>query len=602
MASSQKEVIAELLIGLGIDSSDAHKEAQRVTKDLKDVAKAGTKASASVDKTSNSLKNLGKASDIAKTFSTGLVTALSAVGFAVGGIGTAVLRTGGDLESLRSRLKTVVGSAEGARIAFEQIRQFAAETPFQITELTDAYIRLKGAGIDPTNEALRQVGDISAANKKSVTDWVEAIKDAQTGEFERLKEFMIKASKDGDKVRFTFRGITTEVENNEAAIQKYLLALGDLDGIAGGMADRMNTLEGATSNLTDAWESFLDDVAQKGPLEEAKGLVRDLIKQFSGPSGLSDTLSRILTRAIRAFRNIAKSDLVGTIESAVNAISMLMDNIDLLIGLFLSAKTITAFNSIATGLNSIGIASTASLGPLGAIAAALVAITPIAMRAGEAIGNAFGAHSRHQAKNRGVMGGAGSIGKYDKDLEMQIHNSSRAVQQAEARFGDNPSRSEEEFLNKLRSQHEELLNKARGVISEEEKAEAELKERNRADLAAINMAEAKMMSIKPRKEKKKKGKKKKKPKFIPTSVAELMQGAARGDLGRIASRDKKEGDIDPSIAMTINNYNFRFENDIKIRESADGKATASNVAAQMKEHFQRHLAQAGQSLSLGKVR
>lgn len=36
-----------------------------------------------------------------------------------------------------------------------------------------------------------------------------------TGEFERLKEFGIKASKENDKVKFSFKGVTSEVKFSE---------------------------------------------------------------------------------------------------------------------------------------------------------------------------------------------------------------------------------------------------------------------------------------------------------------------------------------------------------------------------------------------------
>ena len=67
---------------------------------------------------------------------------------------------------------------------------------------------------------------------------------AGTGEFERLKEFGIKASKEGDNVSFTFRGVTTTVKNSAAEIEGYLIKLGETN-FGGAMADRMATLEGS---------------------------------------------------------------------------------------------------------------------------------------------------------------------------------------------------------------------------------------------------------------------------------------------------------------------------------------------------------------------
>ena len=54
-----------------------------------------------------------------------------------------------------------------------------------------------------TLEVAAAYGDTASAMGKSLDDMVEAVADAATGEFERLKEFGIRASKNGDRVSFT---------------------------------------------------------------------------------------------------------------------------------------------------------------------------------------------------------------------------------------------------------------------------------------------------------------------------------------------------------------------------------------------------------------
>ena len=56
---------------------------------------------------------------------------------------------------------------------------------------------------------------------KTLNQMIEAVADAATGEFERLKEFGIKAKSEGDKVSFIFRGVTTTVKKESNAIQNY---------------------------------------------------------------------------------------------------------------------------------------------------------------------------------------------------------------------------------------------------------------------------------------------------------------------------------------------------------------------------------------------
>lgn len=179
--------------------------------------------------------------------------AIAATGLAVQvqQLGQQALATGLNFERLKTTLKTLLGSEGAAERAFEQIENFAATTPFQLDEVTQAYISLKQRGIEPTNEVLRRSGDIASSQGKSLQQFIEAILDATTGENERLKEFGVVARQAGDQVSFTFQGVTKTVEKTPQAISEALLAFGALQSVAGGMEEQSKTLGGAFSNLND---------------------------------------------------------------------------------------------------------------------------------------------------------------------------------------------------------------------------------------------------------------------------------------------------------------------------------------------------------------
>ena len=63
---------------------------------------------------------------------------------------------------------------------------------------------------------------IDPISDQGIQKTAEAILEAQTGEFERLKEFGIKASKQGDDIKFTFKGVETKVKDSSTAITAYL--------------------------------------------------------------------------------------------------------------------------------------------------------------------------------------------------------------------------------------------------------------------------------------------------------------------------------------------------------------------------------------------
>ena len=168
-----------------------------------------------------------------------------------------------EFEKLEASLRTVTGSATAAKGAFAEINKFAQTTPFQVQEVTSAFIKLKALGLDPSMDALRSYGNTASAMGKSLNQFIEAVADAATGEFERLKEFGIKARSQGDKVSFTFQGVTTTIGKNAQEIEQYLRRIGEVQ-FEGAMEEQMNTLGGAFSNLKDSFSRLAAALGKAG--------------------------------------------------------------------------------------------------------------------------------------------------------------------------------------------------------------------------------------------------------------------------------------------------------------------------------------------------
>ncbi|MDP7142693.1 MAG: tape measure protein [Alphaproteobacteria bacterium] len=228
-----------------------------------------------------SMRNVGKSmSDIG-----GQMTAK--VSTAIFGLGTASVFTSAKFEDLRAAMETAAGSAEDGNREFDRMLSFAETTPYQLEEVMTAYIKLKNLGLDPTNESLTSFGNTASAMNKSLDQMIEAVADATTGEFERLKEFGIKARVEGEKVGFTFQGQTTVVRNTAEEIEKYLLSIGN-DKFGSAMEKRMRGMNGIISNFKDAvagsLAGFGDDIIRELELKQffkdlAQG-VRDLLTLF----------------------------------------------------------------------------------------------------------------------------------------------------------------------------------------------------------------------------------------------------------------------------------------------------------------------------------
>lgn len=168
-----------------------------------------------------------------------------------------------ELQNFQAQLKTATGSVDNAAIAFDALEGFASETPYALEQSLEAFIKLTNLGLTPSEEALQSYGNTASAMGKDLTQLIEAVADATTGEFERLKEFGIKSSSEGDRVSFTFRGMTTTVGKNAAEIEGYLMKLGQNE-FAGAMADRMATVGGQVSNLGDLWNQLFRTISEMG--------------------------------------------------------------------------------------------------------------------------------------------------------------------------------------------------------------------------------------------------------------------------------------------------------------------------------------------------
>jgi len=151
--------------------------------------------------------------------------------------GGAVIETTSAFQRFESVLTNTLGSKSQARKALDMITEFAATTPFSVVELTDSFVRLANQGFKPTF-------------------------DAQVGEFERLKEFGIRAEKQGDQVTFTFKNVKTQVDFTSDAIQNYILSLGDLQGVSGAMVGISKTLGGQISMLGDAFDTLKNEIGE----------------------------------------------------------------------------------------------------------------------------------------------------------------------------------------------------------------------------------------------------------------------------------------------------------------------------------------------------
>lgn len=240
------------------------------------------------------------------------VTKLAAAGFgivAIKSFGEAMLDANIEAQKLNASLVSVLGGQEAASRAFKNLSDFATRTPFQLNEVVNAFIKMKSLGLDASEEALMSFGNTASAMGKDLNQMIEAVADASTGEFERLKEFGIKSKSEGDKVSFTFQGITTTVGKNAKEITDFLRTIGD-EKFGDAMSEQMKTLGGAVSNAEDAWNKFLVALGESGVAE-----------------GAAAALS-VVTRALNQLSEAMDPTIQGRIKDLTNELIFLEDQLE----------------------------------------------------------------------------------------------------------------------------------------------------------------------------------------------------------------------------------------------------------------------------------
>jgi len=232
--------------------------------------------------------------------------ALVALGGGV--VARSFLKTATSMENLRVQLKTVTGSVNEADKAFARLTDFTTRTPYEIDQVVSAFTKLRAFGLDPSEEAMTAFGNTAAAMGKDLNQMIEAVADAATGEFERLKEFGIKSKKEGENVSFTFQGMTTTIKANSEEIQGYLMDIGN-NQFGGAMSDQMKTMSGAISNLKGNWTLFQDELMNNGPFDIFKGLVNSVSDSLFGPG--SNSLSSNAAAAGQSITSFIKRATLG---------------------------------------------------------------------------------------------------------------------------------------------------------------------------------------------------------------------------------------------------------------------------------------------------
>jgi len=242
-----------------------------------------------------------------------------------------------EFQSLKASLVTFTGSVENADGAFKILQDFAKQTPFSLQEVVGSFNLLVAQGIKPTEKQLMAFADISGGTSKSIMQFAEAVADASVGEFERLKEFGIKASKEGDQLTLKMGDITKVINNDSDSIIDALTEIAQLQ-FAGGAARQAATLGGAITNLRDTVDGFMFSIGEAGFGRALAESIKELTTFIDGNDALAKLISDKMTKALMLF--------TAGLKLVFSNADTLFDILDLVFGIVVIKKVIATANSV----------------------------------------------------------------------------------------------------------------------------------------------------------------------------------------------------------------------------------------------------------------
>lgn len=319
---------------------------QIVVKDLQQVDAAADKVSQSLGATGKTGavagQGLSKASGGADVLTGSLKSMLAqAAGVIALGLGIDKIASGmydgiDAFQGYRGQLKTITGDFDSASAELDRLIQISKETPFTLAQSVEGFTKLTHLGLDPSKKSMISYGNTAAAMNKDLMQMIEAVADASVGEFERLKEFGIKASSEGENVKLTFNKVSTTIKKDAASIEKYLFDLGN-NKFGDAMGDQMIRLSAKSSNLQTSIAQLYDEIGQLGAADGIGSSIDGIASSIS-------TLTEHLPEVIGLLSTLTDIVMVGGVAYlGLKAIPLLM-------GAASAASKALAVNILATSM------------------------------------------------------------------------------------------------------------------------------------------------------------------------------------------------------------------------------------------------------------
>ena len=304
-----------------------------------------------------STKNVGafersSTSSFAKSAAAAAVFATAMAGVKKG------LNIAATFQDLQSSLTTVFGGLDEGAAAFNRVTDIASRTQFQVEDITKAFIQLKGAGIEPTEETIMTFANAAAITTDQIGAFQAAIsllsRTTAGGlgleELERLGDRGIPVYEILNKKLGITRLQISDVGKTAEGAAKIIKALGDgiNEQFGDALANRMANTNQRISNFNDALAILANSL-----LSDANVGFGELLANLTETvKGLNENIEKVIkfTGAIVDFAKALGLIFIGNkIASFTGSFVTNLGKVGAS-----TAKSLVGFTALKTGLTALG--------------------------------------------------------------------------------------------------------------------------------------------------------------------------------------------------------------------------------------------------------
>lgn len=314
------------------------------------------------------VKGLGsKLGGIAKTGITAFTGLITASGVALGGLGAIGVKYNSEMEQYMSSFTTMLGSAEKATKHLDDLKKFAAKTPFELGDLASASTTLQafGTDVEDITPILKMLGDISLGNKEKFNGLALVFGQVQS-QGKLMGQDLMQMINQGfnplqiisEKTGKSMSELKDEMSKGQISFEMVADAMKTATSEGGKF---YNAMEGQSKTLVGQWSTLKDNIG---------ALLGDMF------TSVSDTLkNKVLPAINNVVEKLQESFTNGNLKDSINRIAEGFGNLATKIGELIAAGLPKLIEGLAWILdNGPGIAII-----IGTIAASVVAFKAAAV-------------------------------------------------------------------------------------------------------------------------------------------------------------------------------------------------------------------------------